>query len=73
MRVKLVELRTERNMTQAEAARHIHISRSHYSQIEAGDKAPSLETALRIKQVFEYEGDDIFLNVNAPKREIYKG
>lgn len=68
MRTKLVELRAERNLTQEQAANLICISRSHYSQIEAGDKTPSLDIALRIKEVFGYQGDDIFLNINAPKQ-----
>lgn len=37
-------------------------SRSHYAQIETGDKQPALRLALRIKRVLNYYGDDIFDN-----------
>ena len=66
MRRKLVEVRLAKGMTPKEAAARIRISRTHYGQIEAGDKTPSLEVALRIKQVFGYENDDIFLNSIVP-------
>lgn len=68
MRVKLAALRKDMGLSQETAAEKIHISRSHYSQIESGDKTPSLDIALRIKQVFDYSDDDIFLNLNAPKK-----
>lgn len=68
MRVKLAALRKDMGLSQEMAAEKIHISRSHYSQIESGDKTPSLDIALRIKQVFDYSDDDIFLNLNAPKK-----
>lgn len=68
MRVKLAALRKDMGLSQEMAAEKIHISRSHYSQIESGDKTPSLDIALRIKQVFDYSDDDIFLNLNAPKQ-----
>lgn len=67
MRVKLAALRKDMGLSQEMAAEKIHISRSHYSQIESGDKTPSLDIALRIKKVFDYSDDDIFLNLNAPK------
>ncbi len=69
MRVKLAALRKGMGYSQETAAEKLHISRSHYSQIESGDKTPSLDVALCIKQVFDYYSDDIFLNVNAPKQD----
>ena len=68
MRVRLANLRKEMLLSQEMMAEKLGISRSHYSQIESGDKTPSLEVALRIKQVCDYSDDDIFLNVNAPER-----
>ena len=62
MRIKLQRLRENAGYTQATMAEAIGISRSHYSQIETGAKAPALKTGLRIKQVLSYEGDDIFLD-----------
>ncbi len=69
MRTKLVSVRKAMGLSQEAAADKLQISRSHYSQIESGDKTPSLEVALRIKQAFDYSNDDIFLNVFAPKQE----
>lgn len=68
MRVKLATLRKDMGYSQEMVAEKLHISRSHYSQIESGDKTPSLDIALRIKQVFDYSDDDIFLNLNAPNQ-----
>ena len=68
MRAKLAAVRKEMGLSQEMAADRVHISRSHYSQIESGDKTPSLDVALRIKQVFDYSDDDIYLNISAPKQ-----
>ncbi len=68
MRTKLRALRQERNLTIEETANSLHCSRSHYSQVEYGDKNPSLKLALRIKRFFDYKDDDIFLNTNAPNQ-----
>lgn len=67
MRMRLANLRKEMLLSQEMMAEKLGISRSHYSQIESGDKTPSLEVALRIKQVCGYSDDDIFLNINTPE------
>lgn len=67
MRVKLVKVREARGYTQETFAKAVDISRSHYSQIETGEKDPSLEVALRIKRVLGYANDDIFFNPKCPK------
>ena len=66
MRIKLQHLRECKGYTQATFAEAIGISRSHYSQIETGAKAPALKTGLKIKQTLDYNGDDIFFDENAP-------
>lgn len=63
MRVKLQRLREAQGYTQVTFSEAIGTSRSHYSQIETGEKAPSLKLALRIKKILGYEKDDIFENV----------
>lgn len=68
MRTKLRELRQENKLTLDQAAKLLHCSRSHYSQVEYGDKNPSLNLALRIKKIFNYSDDDIFFNTNNPKK-----
>lgn len=68
MRMKMRALRLERQLTIEQTADKLHCSRSHYSQVEYGDKNPSLGLALRIKRFFDYKDDDIFLNTNAPNQ-----
>ena len=67
MRMKLVKLREETGLSQQALADNIKISRSHYSQIETGDKDPSLKVGLRIKRVLKYQNDDIFFNSQRPE------
>lgn len=62
MRAKLQRLREASGYTQQKLSAAVGVSRSHYSQIESGDKQPSLRLALRIKRVLNYYGDDIFDN-----------
>ena len=60
MRAKLQRLREAQGFTQQTFSEAVETSRSHYSQIETGEKQPSLKLALRIKRVLNYFGDDIF-------------
>lgn len=62
MRVKLQQMREVQGFTQQQFSEAVGTSRSHYSQIETGEKQPSLRLALRIKRVLNYYGDDIFDN-----------
>lgn len=66
MRAKLQELRKARGYTQASFGRAVGISRTHYCQIESGEKDPSLKVSLRIKQKLGYDNDDIFFNQKGP-------
>ena len=63
MRVKLQKLRQAMGYTQQTLSDTIGTSRNHYSQIETGDKNPSLKLALRIKKALNYQNDDIFENI----------
>jgi putative transcriptional regulator len=47
-------------MTQAELARRIGMTRQTVAAIEAGKYSPSLEAAFRIAQVFGASLDDVF-------------
>ena len=51
MRAKLQQLREANGYTQQTFSAAVGTSRSHYSQIETGDKQPALRLALRIKRV----------------------
>lgn len=71
MRTKLKDLRKACGFSQYTFADALRISRSHYSQIEAGNKTPSLPIARKIKVILGYSGDDIFdvdITAPAPKR-----
>ena len=60
MRAKLQRLREANGYTQKTFSAAVGTSRSHYSQIETGDKQPALRLALRSTRVLNYYGDDIF-------------
>lgn len=62
MRAKLQKLRKANGFSQQTMSAAIGVSRSHYAQVETGDKSPSLRMAFRIKRVLNYYGDDIFDN-----------
>lgn len=62
MREILKRERIRHHLTQQELAEKVGISRVHYTQIENAyqNKNPSLEVALKIKQVLDYHDDDLF-------------
>lgn len=64
MRVKLIEIRKKRNLTQEQMANKLNIARTTYTGYENGNFSPSLEMALEIKKVLNYKNDDIFLITN---------
>lgn len=69
MRAKLQQMREAQGFTQQTMSEAVGTSRSHYSQVETGEKQPSLRLALRIKRVLGYYGDDIFDN-STPVRRV---
>lgn len=52
-RTWLIELRKAKNLTQAEIAAEVSISRSHYADIERGYKNPSGPVAARLADLFK--------------------
>lgn len=62
MRNVLKGLRLTANLTQQDVANSLNIGRTSYTNIELGNKNPSLDLAISIKKLFKYEKDDIFLN-----------
>ena len=62
MRTKLINVRETRGFSQQSFSETVGISRSHYSQIETGDKTPSLDIAIKIKKTLEYYDDGLFQN-----------
>ena len=67
MRNKLIEIRRAKGFSQEEMADKLNIARTTYTGYENGNFAPSLEIALQIKMLLDYEKDDIFLNFNVSK------
>lgn len=55
------QLRSEKNFTQERVAELAQISRPTYTSIELGMKNPSLPVAMKLKKIFNYYDDDIFL------------
>lgn len=60
MRVKLRDMRVNNGYTQYSLAEKLNISRSHYSQIESGEKNPSDKLKTMIKIALRYTEDDLF-------------
>lgn len=62
MRTNLKEVRKNKNLTQLQVANKLNIERSYYTKIERGQRTPSLDIALKIKEILNYNEDDIFKN-----------
>lgn len=62
MRTNLKEVRKNKNLTQLQVANKLNIERSYYTKIERGQRTPSLDIALKIKKILNYNDDDIFKN-----------
>jgi putative transcriptional regulator len=60
MRVKLKSLRIKKNLTQEQIAAKLQITRAYYTNLEQGRGNPSLKLASKIKEILNYEKDDIF-------------
>jgi len=66
VRKKLQTLREATGLNQSDFGKLVGISRSHYGQIETGEKDPSLKVSLRIKRTLKYQNDDLFFNQKSP-------
>ncbi|MDU2686203.1 helix-turn-helix domain-containing protein [Paeniclostridium sordellii] len=62
MRTNLKEVRKNKNLTQLQVANKLNIERSYYTKTERGQRTPSLDIALKIKEILNYNDDDIFKN-----------
>jgi putative transcriptional regulator len=60
MKNRIKVLRAERNMTQAELAAEVQVSRQTINAIEKEKFDPSLPLAFRISKLFELSIEDIF-------------
>ena len=50
---RLKSLRTKNKMTQQQVAEIIHVSRPTYTQYEKNQKRPSIETLIRLADLYE--------------------
>lgn len=62
MRKRLKEQRVKKEYTQKSIALKLGISRTTYTNIENGRKNPSFSIALKIKNLLNYNNDNIFSN-----------
>lgn len=60
MRVNLIMRRKKKKLTQEQMAKMVGIARSTYNSYELGTRIPSLENAIKIKQILNYKNDDLF-------------
>lgn len=60
MKNRIKILRAEHNMTQAELAIEVHVSRQTINAIEKGKFDPSLPLAFKISRLFELPIETIF-------------
>jgi transcriptional regulator with XRE-family HTH domain len=69
MRVNLARLRESRGYSQQSFAERVGCSRSHYSQIETGDKNAHYSLMKKIRKVLDCEYmdlDKLFFNQKSP-------
>jgi len=62
MKNKIKVLRAERNITQAELAIKVQVSRQTINAIETGKFDPSLPLAFKISRLFELPIESIFID-----------
>jgi len=60
MKTKIKVFRAIHNMTQAELAEKLSVTRQTINAIEAGKYAPSVELALRMSKLFGVSVNEIF-------------
>lgn len=60
MRKWLIEMRQERGITQKVMSESVGISQPAYCNIENGERRPSVDTAIRIGEILEFDWTRFF-------------
>lgn len=60
LKTKMMELRKEKNLQQAELAKLVGVRRETISNLERGEYNPSLKLAMDIAKVFNKSVEEIF-------------
>ena len=55
--MKLKELRTERNITQDEISKYLHIGQNTYSQYESGKRQAPIEVLIKLAEYYDVSMD----------------
>jgi len=62
MKSKIEQIRRDKKLTHEQIARAVGISRSFYTQIENGNRNPSLEVAIKLAQELDCKVEEIFFS-----------
>ena len=74
MKNRLKVLRAERDLTQAQLAEALQVSRQTVNAIETGKYDPSLPLAFRIARLFGQRIEDIFTdNARNVEHDVFRG
>lgn len=65
----LREIRVSKNKTQSQVAKEAGISRSYYTNIEAGTKTPAVPVAKKIAEILEFDWTCFFDNKRSLKEQ----
>ncbi|MGM0853104.1 MAG: helix-turn-helix transcriptional regulator [Bacillota bacterium] len=59
-RVKLIEIRKQKQLTQKQVAEVLGISEVYVRKIEKGDSNPGRDTMLKFQQFYQYDISELF-------------
>jgi putative transcriptional regulator len=68
----LTKIRNDKGMTHQAVADGCNIERSFYTQIETGQRNPSVETAKKIASVLNFEWTIFFADNSGERRQMLK-
>ena len=72
VKAKLIEMCESKGLTQYDMAELCGISRTHYGQIESGDRTGTFKVLKRIKAALNYYDDDLFDEIDGIEAEVWR-